>query len=103
MWWQFWKREPNVSSLPEGLSRHLGWRYSLDQEILERLRCASLMSGFGAKKTTFFRVFDPALLSKEAPVVRRYNDLDAHRSAIQFEGRLYHGRFQDFVDFRPAA
>jgi hypothetical protein len=103
MSWQFWKSEENkVASVPQRISRYLGWRFSLDADTLARLRYTSKPGRIGAQRTTYIRVFDPALLKEEAQIIRGYGDLDAHESAIQFEGRYHRIRFDDFVDRRVA-
>lgn len=101
MGWKIWKNT-NAGKLPQAMSRQLGSHYSLSQEMLDRLMYASRPGQFVGTKTTFIRIFDPSLLENTAQAIRRYKDLDAHKSAIHFEGRWQSGGLADVSDLRTA-
>ena len=103
MGWQFWKSESTSGVLPERMNRNLGWRFSLDNELLARLRFVSKPGQIGNAKTSFVRVFDPGLLSNSTQKVKRYEDLDSQSSAIQFECRWQNRKVEDAVDMRAGA
>ncbi len=101
MKWQFWKNGNGSGILPARMSRQLGWRFTVNTETMEALRHASKP---GPMKTLLVRVFDPKLLVGDAPVIRRYDDLDNQQSAVQFECRWHPSasKLDDVVDLRPA-
>jgi len=84
------------------MSDQLRSNYSLSQETLDQLMYVSRQGKFVGARATFVRIFDPRFLGNTVRAVRLYKDLDAHKSAIHFEGRWQSGGLVDVFDLRTA-
>lgn len=97
---KFWNSN-KVKDLPKALSEELAWHYSLTKDFLKGLRYASRAGSFVGKKTTYVRIFDPALLVNGVSLIRRYDDLTDQTDAVLFEGRVAGDRIVELFDRRP--
>ncbi len=83
--WQFWKR--SSGGVSDSVRKALVGQYKLDEGLISRLRGVEKGGHYAGRVVRHVRVFDPTLLGNGS-TVRRYEDLDAHKAAILFEGHV---------------
>ena len=98
---KFWNKSL-VGELASRMSEDLVAKFSLNEDSLKGLQYASKPGKFVGGKTTYIRIFNPALLKNGVTLIQKYDDLTSQVAAILFEGRLEGGRLFDIFDRRPA-
>ncbi len=83
----FFKSKNESRPLDDYLVRYLEGTYQMPQDETSKLHFATTTESLASRKVTLFRIFDPAQANGADNKVS-YQDLDGHRSSLQFEGRF---------------
>jgi hypothetical protein len=100
--WKVWDRK-KITDLSSAISEYLVKTYSLPSDQAAKLQMACRSGKYVGDSTTYVRVFDPSLVRDQTVPIRSYQDLNAAKGAVLFEGRWQSGRFVDVNDLRKTA
>ena len=100
MRWQFWQNAP-PRKLSEQVQKVLTAQFRVEPEAMGGMRILSKRGQYSSRKVELIRIFDPALIENGDGVALSYRglqDIDGHRNALLFEGRIEKDDFGGRID-----
>lgn len=86
--WRLWKRE-GVQAVPKTVRNSLVSQFSLDADLLSRLRCREKGGRYMGQPVRYVGIFDPAQVKGTSRGVGNYAELLAGRTPLLFEARIW--------------
>ena len=90
MQWLLWQK-PVAQKLSDQLKKRLIAEFSLDSQMLDKMRFSGKKGRYSDRPVKYIRIFDPALIESGKSATPSYDALvqiPAHRKALLFEGRI---------------
>jgi hypothetical protein len=90
MQWLLWQK-PVAQKLSDQLKKRLIEQFSLDPQMIDKMRFSSKKGRYSDRPVKYIRIFDPALIESGKSATPSYDALvqiPRHRQALLFEGRI---------------
>jgi hypothetical protein len=89
MQWLLWQK-PVAQKLSDQLKKHLIAEFSLDSEMVDKMRFSGKKGRYSTRAVKYIRIFDPVLIEDSESATPSYDALApqiaGHRKALLFEG-----------------
>src|SRR5919106_169103 len=90
MQWLLWQK-PVAQKLSDQLKKHLIAQFSLDSQMVDKMRFSGKKGRYSTRPVKYIRIFDPVLVQDGESATPSYDALAqiaGHRKALLFEGHM---------------
>jgi hypothetical protein len=90
MQWLLWQK-PVAQKLSGRLKKHLIAQFSLDSQMVDKMRFSGKKGRYSTRPVKYIRIFDPLLVQDGESATPSYDALvqvSGHRKALLFEGHM---------------
>jgi hypothetical protein len=90
MQWLLWQK-PVAQKLSGQLKKHLIAQFSLDPQMVDKMRFSGKKGRYSTRPVKYIRIFDPLLVQDGKSATPNYDALvqvSGHRNALLFEGHM---------------
>jgi hypothetical protein len=103
MQWLLWQK-PVAQKLSDQLKKHLIVQFSLDPQMVDKMRFSGKKGRYSDRPVKYIRIFDPGLIEDSESATPSYDALApqiaGHRKALLFDGRIETNERVYFTDKR---
>src|SRR5918992_2479613 len=90
MQWLLWQK-PVAQKLSDQLKKHLIAQFSLDSQMVDKMRFSGKKGHYSDRPVKYIRIFDPGLIEDGKSATPSYDALaqiPGNRRALLFDGRI---------------
>jgi hypothetical protein len=102
MQWLLWQK-PVAQKLPDQLKKRLIAEFSLDSQMVDKMRFSGKKGRYSDRPVKYIRIFDPSLIEDGRSAAPSYDALvriPGHRRALLFDGRIETNERVSLIDRR---